>query len=329
MLQDVFDSGTLPVSQRVEAWLDLTSRVIASSEFSVDDPAGFRASLRAAEMGPVRVSALTYSSMQTRRTPQMIRRSDPDVYLLALNLCGRQSVRQDRREASLGPRDLVVYSDSRPYEAIVDACEHVAANVIVRIPRSALPLPTARVDRLLLAPLSGRSGVGGLLSGFLTQLATDPSPYDPADNHRLGIALQDLLTAWLAHHIDAERQAPTETRQRVQFLQIQSFVVSHLGDPDLSPSTVAAAHHMSLRSLHRLFQRQGATVAAFIRHQRLTRAARDLTDPSLAARPVYAIATGWGFPRPADFTRAFRTEYGMTPIEFRHHGLRANPGIRR
>jgi AraC-like DNA-binding protein len=185
------------------------------------------------------------------------------------------------------------------------------------------------VDRLLLAPLPGRDGVGGLLSGFLAHLASDPSPYDPADNHRLGIVLHELLTAWLAHHIGAEKQTPVETRQRVQFLQIQSFVLSHLSDPDLAPSVIAAAHHMSLRSLHRLFRAEGSTVAAFIRRQRLTRAARDLTDPALATRPVYAIAARYGFPRPADFTRAFRAEYGLTPIDYRHGGLRTHPGIRR
>jgi hypothetical protein len=58
LLQDLFDSWTLPASQRVEAWLDLTSRVIASSEFSVEDAAGFQATLRVAEMGLARVSAL-------------------------------------------------------------------------------------------------------------------------------------------------------------------------------------------------------------------------------------------------------------------------------
>ena len=33
--------------------------------------------------------------------------------------------------------------------------------------------------------------------------------------------------------------------------------------------------------------------------------------------PVSAIGMRWGYPRPSDFTRAFRTTYGMTPSEYR------------
>ncbi|MET7765745.1 helix-turn-helix domain-containing protein [Streptomyces sp. NPDC005393] len=73
----------------------------------------------------------------------------------------------------------------------------------------------------------------------------------------------------------------------------------------------------------------GATVASYIRRQRLARARRDLADPCLATRPVHAIAARWGFLRPADFTRAFRTIYGSTPTEYRHGILRADAGVHR
>jgi AraC-like DNA-binding protein len=302
---------------------------MAPNEFDIEDVMGFQASLRAAEMWPAQVSALTYSSLRSSRTPKLIRRSDPDEYAVGLILRGRQGLVQDRREAAAGAGDLIMYSDSRPYQAIVEAHPSLAATVVVRIPRSALPLPAARVDRLLASPLPGREGIGGLLSGFLTRVTTDASPYDRADNHRLGVVLLDLLTAWLARHLDAEQRTPAETRERVQFLQVQSFVLSHLGDPDLSPGAIAAAHHLSLRTLHRLFQRQGLTVAAFIRHQRLTRAARDLADPHLAVRPVYAIAATWGFGRAADFTRAFRAAYGMAPTDYRRSRIQTTPQTRR
>lgn len=81
---------------------------------------------------------------------------------------------------------------------------------------------------------------------------------------------------------------------------------------------IAAAHHMSLRTLQRLFQEQGITVGSFIRRQRLNRVRRDLADPRLAARPIHAIAACWGYPRPSDLTRAFRAAYGAGPAEYRH-----------
>ncbi|MFF0628734.1 helix-turn-helix domain-containing protein [Streptomyces sp. NPDC004296] len=76
--------------------------------------------------------------------------------------------------------------------------------------------------------------------------------------------------------------------------------------------------HLSLASyLHRLFQREEATVAAWIRRRRLEAARRDLADPALRTLPVHAIATRWGFSRAADFSRAFRTAYGTPPRDYR------------
>ena len=33
------------------------------------------------------------------------------------------------------------------------------------------------------------------------------------------------------------------------------------------------------------------------------------------------VGTRWNFPRPADFTRAFRTAYGVSPKEYRLRAL--------
>ncbi|MFD0385553.1 helix-turn-helix domain-containing protein [Streptomyces stramineus] len=61
---------------------------------------------------------------------------------------------------------------------------------------------------------------------------------------------------------------------------------------------MAAAHHISLSYLHRLFETEATTVAAWIRHQRLERARHDLGDTTQRHIPVHAIAARWGFPAP-------------------------------
>jgi AraC-like DNA-binding protein len=99
--------------------------------------------------------------------------------------------------------------------------------------------------------------------------------------------------------------------------QIHAFIRANLGDPDLTPGAIAAAHHISLRYLNKLFQAEGRTVAGWIRERRLERCRRDLAEPRLDDRTIKAIAARWGFTNSAHFSQAFRSAYGLSPREFR------------
>jgi AraC-like DNA-binding protein len=104
--------------------------------------------------------------------------------------------------------------------------------------------------------------------------------------------------------------------------RIEAFIGGQLSDPDLSPAKLAAAHHVSVRCLHRVFQAKGTSVSATIRRGRLERCRRDLigTDD-----PIHRIALRWGFRRAADFSRAFRAMYAVTPREYRQRNALGRP----
>ncbi|MER6004985.1 helix-turn-helix transcriptional regulator [Nonomuraea angiospora] len=89
-----------------------------------------------------------------------------------------------------------------------------------------------------------------------------------------------------------------------------------LGDPHLNPDAIAA-HHISLRYLHKLFQQEGHTVAGWIRERRLEQCRRDLANPQLATRLINAIAARWGFTNAGHFSQASRNAYGLPPRQFR------------
>lgn len=334
MLEKVFDSGDVPAPDRVEAFRDVTARTLVPTEISGETPPGlrpasaFRAVLQAADLGGVTVAAPVLAALRSHRTPRLVRQSDPEMYVVALTLSGRTHMAMERRAAALRAGDFVVFSTSRPYQGAVDARWGASASVVVQVPRTLVAVPPDRVERIQAARIPGRDGVGGLLAGFLARMAADTAPSRAADDRRLGGVLAELVTAWLAHHCDCEDQTPAESRGHLQFLQITSFIRRHLGDTALSPGAVAAAHHVSLRTLHRLFHDhgQGETPASYIRRRRLAHARHDLADPYLAARPVQAIAARWGFPRPPDFTRAFRAAYGTTPTQYRQERLRTHRG---
>ena len=98
---------------------------------------------------------------------------------------------------------------------------------------------------------------------------------------------------------------------------LRDHALARLGDPGLSPETVARAGYISLRQLHRIFAREGLSFGRWVREQRLRRCADDLADGRLRRLSIADIAARWGFRSPAHFSRAFRARYGMTPADYR------------
>ncbi|MGA5142374.1 helix-turn-helix transcriptional regulator [Streptomyces azureus] len=80
---------------------------------------------------------------------------------------------------------------------------------------------------------------------------------------------------------------------------------------------MAAAHHMSVRHLHRLFEKQGTTVSRWIQHNRLEACRRELGRPGRNVPTVTSVAHRFGFTSSTHFSRTFRTAYGMSPREWR------------
>ncbi|MEU3342509.1 AraC-like ligand-binding domain-containing protein [Streptomyces sp. NPDC002144] len=315
----VLDTAQLPPRERMAAWRMTAETALMPTRISSADPSEFRARMQTMAFGPVQLSNLSYTPLVSRRTPSLIRRSDPELYQLALIVSGSQGIEQAGRCALITPGDLVFYDSSRPFDAVVrpQFGQEGSRALVLQFPRHRLPLREQAVAPQCGRVFSGRVGIGRLLSQMLPGLAETHSDLSLHDSSRIGATAVDLVAALLAHHAGMQRALPPESRQRALFEQITDFVNAHLHDPHLKPAHIAAAHFISTRYLHRIFQEHGTTVSAFVRQQRLAQCRRELADPARQSVPIHTIGAHWGFSRPSDFTRAFRTAMGMTPSEYR------------
>lgn len=304
---------------RFEAWAERLGRTHAPMHLSSERTADYQGHQRVIGLGDVTVWPATFDHLIFRRTPGLIRQSDPEVYHLSLLRHGDGAASWGRRQVAYRIDDFHVNSSSRSYD--ISTGPDPVTIIGVEIPRAAVGLPAGRADGVVGRRISGREGMGALLAGLLVQLASDTSSFRAADAERLGTVVTDLVTAVFAHSLDAEPSLPPETHARTLTLRIKAFVRRHLGDPELTPAKIAAAHHISRSYLYRLFQDDGLTVGSYIRDLRLANARRDLTDPGQHTLPIHAVAARWGYSRPGDFTRAFRTAHGMTPSELREQAL--------
>ncbi|WHX23982.1 helix-turn-helix domain-containing protein [Streptomyces malaysiensis subsp. malaysiensis] len=290
---------------------------LVTTRISFLEPEHVKGRIQSLALGPVQLSVLAYTPLSSQRTPRLIRQSDPELYQLGLTTAGRQSIEQAREYASLGPGDLVLYDSSRPFTATAGPPSSGAEVMLLQFPRSLVALPDKAVAPLCGTALSGRRGIGQLLSQLLTGLVHTHADLTLNDTIRLGNTVVDLTSALLARHGDRQALLPPETRKHAIFEQISGFITTHLHDPDLKPDAIAAAHFISTRYLHRIFQDHGTSIGDFVRRQRLARCRQDLADPSQRTVPIATIGARWGYPTPSHFTRTFRTATGMTPSEYR------------
>lgn len=311
----VLHTHDLPVAERFGFWREVSRRVVAPMDLRRRETGDFQASARLVDLGTVLVSRATCPAYEAVRTPQLIRQCDPELYQLSLNLRGRSGVSQGRQDTCLGRLDMMLFDTSRPFHGRVVPEETFAEGVLVAFPRALLPVPECQVRQLIATPLPGDEGIGALLAGLLTDLTRRTDDYTAADATRLSAVLLDLIAAMLHQRLGTP--TPPRIGRDALLVQIHRHIDRNLGDPTLSPATIADAFHISTRYLQKLFQSQGLTVAGWIRQRRLHGARRELVDPLRSHLPIHAIAARWGFPSPSQFSRAFRAAHDLSPAAYR------------
>ncbi len=324
-MPDVARTLDLPPGQRFEYWKHVLSDTFVPLE--VSSPSGdadFRGRLRGCELGSLRLIEVRAEPHTARRTARLVKVAPAGCYKIGVQLRGTSVLIQDGREAMLTPGDFTFYDTDRPYTL---AFSNPHRMLVLVFPRDMLGLPQPRLAGLTATRLPGEAGgMASLVGPFLGKVA---DLLDEVDTRGLGVGVRlagnvvDLLGTVLAERLDCAPADP-DTAHRALMLQITAFIEEHLGEADLAPAQIAAAHHISLRQLHKLFHASGTTVAGWIRQRRLEHCGHDLRDPRCATRSVAAVGARWGYPDPAHFSRLFKATYGVGPRDYRaSHGLAA------
>jgi AraC-like DNA-binding protein len=324
LISQTVDVATLPAADRFGYWSELIAQQAAAQLISSEHAADFGAWSQVVDLGSIRLTSFRYPSLDTVRTPRLIRQSDPELYQLALPTTGRSSIEQERSRSALRSTDFTLLDSSRPHKASHSPSNssrpqgpQLATSITVLIPHRALPLPANKVGELCAARLPAGEGMGALTAQYLLRLANHPEQYEQAQAPVLGRTALNLIAAMIAKQLSITSMLPTEVRDSALRVSINTFIGTHLGDKDLNPDTVAAAHYISPRTLRRLFGAEQTSVSAEIRNRRLERCRHELENPKLHDTPVRAIGARWGFRERAHFNKVFKQQYGMAPLEYR------------
>ncbi|MFD5419161.1 helix-turn-helix domain-containing protein [Streptomyces sp. NPDC127069] len=302
----------LPPGERADYWHELVSGTFIPLDVRLHEPVPSAGTITSRRLGPLQISEVEAGPQTVDRSARRIAQGGEEYLTVTLQQRGSARLTQEGRQAVAGPGTFTCSDAGRPYRREQpDAFRFTA----FRVPKAALGLPDTDLRTATGTLFDGACGTSALVAAFLGRLAEQAAGFDPDTAHRLALTTSDLLAVLFRERGGRlDPQAPEHAHGMLT--RVQEYALLHLGDPALGPERIAAAHHMSVRYLHKLFRTGGTTVGRWILRERLERCRRELARPARAVPTVAAVAQRWGFVSPSHFSRAFRAAYGMTPREW-------------
>ncbi|GGZ03406.1 helix-turn-helix domain-containing protein [Streptomyces poonensis] len=315
------EHGTAPVAveERLTAWQDALRSWWVPVRVTVRSTSSFDAGIGAARFGyAVALTATADACRISRLRPPAVPAAHPRV-CLALQRAGSGALVQGGRHTALETGDLVLIDPDLPFS--LDLRSRFTIQILH------LPLRAVGVPRSRLAALTGRTvpmdqGAPALAAAFVDTLATTGDRLPAPAGERLAGVGADLLAA-LVDELSPPAAPDEPLDGNPLGAAVRGYIEQHLGDPGLTPENIAAAHGVSVRYLHRVFETEQTTLMRYVQRRRVEECARELARRRRAAPTVSAVAHRWGFTNAAHFTRTFKTVYGLTPSEWRAAAARS------
>ncbi|MEU1503435.1 helix-turn-helix domain-containing protein [Kitasatospora sp. NPDC005748] len=269
----------------------------------------FAASIAGHRLGPLRVSSIVAGPWPAAHGRSVVLCGRGDHITLVLPRHGTAALLLDGHGTPLRPGEFAVARTGRP---VVLEVSEAFSGTAFHWPRAAAGVAEEDLRELSGTAFRSDTGTAALVAAYLDRLARPGVAPDPQVAARLAGTALDLLTV-LAHEHRRRAAGPVPEEVLATIARTKEYILRRLPDPGLSPEGIAAAHHFSVRYLHKLFQYEGVTVGRWIQRRRLEMCRRDLARPSARPATVAAVAGRWGFVSTSHFSRVFRTTYGLTP----------------
>jgi len=311
---DTFSTAGLADRDRFDAWRDSISVIFDVLPADRPRREPFNASLSAYLMPDLMVARVAFDAQRFDRPRRRIATDGLDHYLVQLYATGGLVGRAAGRDRMLQAGDIQILDLAQPSETLAMASETFA----IVVPRRALQAALPARSGVQTWVLRGDHGVGALLSDYVKSMMTRLETMPARDS---GLVAQ-VTTTLIATYFGVRTEVAPPVRDELDTLtldRVKRHIEDRLADNDLAPDRLCRELRLSRSALYRLFEPSGG-IARYIKGRRLARAFATLTNPRHAHQRIIEIALDWGFSSDAQFSRAFRSAYGMPPRDARHEG---------
>lgn len=228
-------------------------------------------------------------------------------FSIYLQLNGRTIAARGEEEIELGAGDIGFCDGRRQLRAWFGG-----RFAIVSVPRPMIERRAPWVKNRPHLKLASNARFARNLRLHMMELTADDAAFSESETGLLADSLCNLVALAAAEGIPSWRMQP-----ELQMEALLAFCRQNLGDADLSPQQAADYLGISVRTLHSRFRQTGQTFGRWLLDNRLEGCGAALRDPNQRALNISDIAYRWGFNDLSYFNKAFRTQYDMTPGEWR------------
>ncbi len=305
--------------ERSRHWHDAIAATYFPLDLTFREPDHFSGEISSWYLGNnVSLSRLTSEALRYQRLPQHFRAERDEHFLVTVPAQSEVFFSQCGKDVRCNPGGFILERSHEPYEF----SHGEAADLwVVKVEAKALGGRIRQPDRFCSLQFNAAEGAGGLFADMLHLIPHRFDAMSPETRNTVGLQLIDLLV--LALRADERTLTSGTSSVRVAHLtRIESFVRRNLGSNELSPEAIARGCGMSTRYLHELFRDTNQTVGSWVRDQRLEACREALSDPG-NSMTVAEIAYRWGFSDQAQFSRNFKTHFGVSPKDYRTQARQA------
>lgn len=304
-----FSSESYSAGARQEAWQDVLATL------------GLRSTLAVHEHSPHATATL---------------RGSPEGVVVARLAAGAQTISPLLRRADL-PLALIFAEEGAALKTADGARRPIGAGAFALLPRQgawqvgfqrdvraiALMVPAAAFSGRKVGPLDfggarivPAHGLGSVLHRTLETAARSLEAFSAAEWPAIEQSLAEMMLTFVRQLPTAVADPGGTATQAALLHRICQTIERRLDEPDLSPARVAQAEGISERYLQKLFETTDESFSHYLRERRLQRARAALSSPDLQ-QSVSEIGYQAGFSDAANFSRAFRERFGVSPRAFR------------
>jgi AraC family transcriptional regulator, positive regulator of tynA and feaB len=246
------------------------------------------------------------------RRPADVRRGEPEIAVVLFATSGKEFLDNGQSRIVLTPARGLLVSSYQPFSFETGG---------------GLQKLSLTVPRVVLDEVSPRLAIGSgmeldtsrpavrLLRDFLLLVWSGAHRMTESETHAAQSAVLSLLSGAVGQGTPGDGGATAALRSKMD-----AWIDRNLASGQLTVSDLAAAHHVSERTVQRVFAHDGETVSSVVRRRRIAQARCELVRTSL---PIASVAARAGYFDPSHFAREFRHFYGETPRQHRAHNARS------